>query len=286
VTPFTDFLPDCPFRPVDWRSQLAHRLVGHPTRARPARGDAWLRRAVRFVRAAERRGDPAHPALAGLDPAVAAAGRLRAGDPRLRLEVEARVLAGEDYAAVAARCGLDPAAVEAYVRLHFDLVDRLAARDYVVFAALPDLHTDPRGPSLETVVKALAFHGGPLVLDAALHVFGVRRAPPGSEPAPELAHSLLLAALALGPAAERSAALGLLRLDGLRREIERRTAAGDHAAACPPLDWLPDRAAREAAPRGTRPYCPQAGHAVADRRPVAAAVAPPARPRARAALRA
>jgi hypothetical protein len=194
---------------------------------------------VRYLRAAERRGDHAHPALAELDPAVAAASRLARGDARARLVVEAALLGSLGADAIAARAGLDPAAVEAFAKLFFAVDGQLGARDFIVFTVLPGLHAGPPGPDDATVVKALGFFHGPLVLDAAAHDFGVRPAPPGSEPNPELVRLVRMAAAALRLQAGRTSAAAALRLRARLEEVEREQAGrsanpvlGPVTAAC------------------------------------------------------
>lgn len=96
-------------------------------------------------------------------------------DTSCRDFVEARLLTGESFAEIGRRLEVDPAAVEYYARLFFDVTDRLKASAWISKAALglPGaffgdertlLHPDRRGDLL----KVFAYYGGPLVLDALL----------------------------------------------------------------------------------------------------------------------
>ena len=102
---------------------------------------------------------------------MAAAGCLHDGSSRLRLELQARLLAGQSPHEIAPRFQATPEAVAAYEALFFAVGDRLGARDYITFAAI-----DPGGllvtgtPTTEVLIKLLAYHGGPLVAELVLAV--------------------------------------------------------------------------------------------------------------------
>jgi hypothetical protein len=109
-----------------------------------------------------------HPRVVAADPPLAAAGGLRATpDSRLRHEVEARLLAGEDDAAIAAKVGLDPGVVEAYHAVFFDVRGGLDATDWVAAVVLgPRLY---RGEGLgdpELAARLVGWRLGPLGVDA------------------------------------------------------------------------------------------------------------------------
>jgi hypothetical protein len=115
-----------PLRPPSWRWGLASAYAAAGVEdGDPGLDDPWVRRALAFQQSVARSG--ADDAIgAGADPDVAAARALReAADPRKRWEAEARLLARQDDAAVAARCGLTPGAVAAYEALFFAVRDRL-----------------------------------------------------------------------------------------------------------------------------------------------------------------
>ena len=212
--------PGCPARPLDWRWQLATRLVASRGRMRRKWIDGWVRRTMRFVRACTRRDASGKASRARPDPAIARACELRAGAPRLRFEVEARLLAGENYQVIADRCGLASDTVEGYEQMFYAVVDRLGARDHVVFMALPGLHADG-GPDVETVVKALGYNYGPLVLDLCLYVFGYRTAPAGSEPSGDLVRLVQRVVALKQVAVKDSTSRFILKLGALKDRLDR-----------------------------------------------------------------
>jgi hypothetical protein len=227
-----DLSPRSPLRPADWRWRRAVALHARRLRLRP-REDPWTARAVRFLRRADRLGDPAHPGLFRFDPAVAGADRLRRrGDPRLLLEVEARLLAGEPCEAVAAACSLDPAAVAVFEQLFFAVSDQLEARDYINFVAIGYRPADPDPAAL---IKALAYHGGRHAVGPVLHALGVRDAPPGSEPGPGLVRQIRVAADTMCLRSGAASPAAVLRLHALMREHEREAAGRSAAAVCGPV---------------------------------------------------
>jgi hypothetical protein len=224
--------PASPFRAPGWRWGYAAFLIEHRLRAPRRHPDAWLLRALRYRRAAARLKGSSR--LARIDPEVHAAVVLgHSGGPRLILELQARLLAGQTYADAAGRCNLDPAVVEAYEQVFYNVCDQLDARDWVVFSTMPDLHDDP---SLETLVKAFALAGGPYVLDAVLAAVGFPAAPPGCEPTPEAVRWARLALETKKLTLSRADPVGVLRLAALAQEIGHPTAGG-HTALCPPLGW-------------------------------------------------
>jgi hypothetical protein len=186
-----------------------------------------------------RHGDPSHPKVVFRDPALAAAYRL-SSDPRTRFVVEAALLAGEPYDAVAARCGLDATVVEAYERVFYAVSDLRSARDWVLFTAIPGLYGAATGPDDAAMIKLFAYFGGPFVLDLMLETAGLR---PSSGVAP--AGTVALVQLAF--AARRLLALGSdpvpsIRLAHLVNELEARGADDDLSALVrpvePAMDWL------------------------------------------------
>jgi hypothetical protein len=166
-----DIKPDNPLRPVDWRWHLAGFLAdGAISRDLIRRHDPWLERAVRFGATHGADGELA----ADLDDPISGALRLHRGDPVAKLEVEARLLAGQSIAEVADRCGLDPETVEAYEALFFDVADHLGRESYILHQAIGPRLQDPAPEDLDVIVKALAYVGGPFVLDAVLDALGLR----------------------------------------------------------------------------------------------------------------
>jgi hypothetical protein len=156
--------------------------------------------------------------------------------------VEAAILAGESYDAVASRVGLDATVVEAYERVFYAVADLRSARDWVLFTAIPGLYGALSGPDDAALIKFFAYLGGPFVLDLMLEATGLRPAPNGVAPAPD---SVALVQRAF--AARRLLALGSdpgpsIRLARLVDELEAREAEAGLSALVrpvePAMDWL------------------------------------------------
>jgi hypothetical protein len=166
-----DLQPESPYHPVDWRYRLAEAILSGRLPTPRRRLDPWVRRAIRFlVDQVAGTGDAPCPGSALLDPALLGAFQVRfSGDSRLRSELEARVLAGQSTAAIAALCGLPPEVVEAHVHVFFDLEGRLGASDYVSAVVIGvALHDGPS--TTDSLPKAFAYVHGPHVLNAVIAV--------------------------------------------------------------------------------------------------------------------
>jgi hypothetical protein len=113
-----------PFRPLDWRWQLAVQLHAGdlPPRCRDW-ADAPVVRAARFLA-----GRP--------DPVLAQALAVRDGPALDRSELEARLLAGQPEAAIATAVGLPRAVVRLSAALFVHVCDRLAARGWLLHHAV------------------------------------------------------------------------------------------------------------------------------------------------------
>ena len=162
-----------PLRPVNWRARrLAQILAGDgnfnrrrddmPTVEAACHARFWpLCTCADEVRMVDRRW-----------PGFFGARFLRKGDPWRRLELEARLLAGQSDEDIARLVATTAAAVQRYAQLFFDVRGRLRARDYIIHRAIrrglgPDV---PAG--LASFVRGVAYFGGPLVLDATLVALG------------------------------------------------------------------------------------------------------------------
>jgi hypothetical protein len=224
-----------PARPLDWRWRVAGHFRAGPRRLRRPWDDPWSRRALRFVRAADRRG-LGHPGLAKADPSLAGALTLRSvPDRALRLAVEARLLAGMDDEAIATRCGLPAAVVAAYEATFYAVRDRLGHADDLLFAAFgARLYDGGAGGDPVVAVKLLAYFGGPLVADALLALPLGDTTPAGTAP----------------PADPHLAGLFRLAVAAQAVRVDARTA--------PVLVWLLGRvaAADDTAIAVTRPVVP------------------------------
>jgi hypothetical protein len=231
--------PHNPFRPPDWRWRPTDYLVENP-RFRRRWVDDWARRAARFRRLLLRHGDASHKKVVAFDPALAAAYLLKS-EPGPRLVVEASLLAGESYAAVASRVGLDATVVEAYERVFYAVSDLRSARDWVLFTAIPGLYGGATGPDDAALTKFFAYLGGPFVLDLLLEATGMRPAPAGAAP-PATVALVQRAFAARRLLATGSGPVPSVRLARLVDELEARGAEADLSALVQPVepgnDWL------------------------------------------------
>jgi len=94
------------------------------------------------------------------------------------VEVQARLLAGQPFVAVAAQAGLPIEVLEAYQSTFFHIVDDRQARDWLEFEAVSKGHRVPEDLAVRVVLlKRLALVGGPLVVDAVLPILLRTQAP-------------------------------------------------------------------------------------------------------------
>lgn len=157
-----DLRPDGPFRPPDYRWQLAARLAAGE-RVPKKWVDRWVRRAKQVLAARPGRAVKA-PDLRAIEAARELAER---GTYWQKVEVEARLLAAESAAAIAAKTGLTAAAVEAYAELFYAVADRLKHPGYIIHQVIR-LHSPGAETDIGTHVRVYGLYGGPLVLDVTL----------------------------------------------------------------------------------------------------------------------
>ena len=225
-----------PLCPPAWRWGWGQRVVGD---GRPWPDDidhaglATLRLAQHVV--GEGGGTPGD--IDGQLTAELAALAIYRGEPTRRMLAEAWILSGQCDAEVGQRLGIEPAVVGQYERLFFNVRDRLHARDWIIFVAC-DCPVDPREPhTLASVVRLLAYIGGPLVLDVVLVSMGMSTGLSVGHPLRAVDEAMitkvrLLVDVLTNPPRGRMA----IRLWGQLREIEARR---PKAAASP---WHQTRA--------------------------------------------
>jgi hypothetical protein len=229
----TDFLPRNPFRPPDWRWQRAGQLAGPG--ARPRRLDDDRVRRARSFRAAlgKAGGDLRDRRLARSHEDVHGAYRIHHGEPRRRGEIEARLLAGQSDEEIAGRVGVEPQVVEAYESLFFNVRDRLESSDWIAFSVFGErLYGGFDAGDIDLAWKILAYHGGPVVLDALIE-HDQRKGRPGSGPGEAEPIDLLIWLMATPVTAENAA--DFLRLDAQLRALDRAEAARGIAPATGPV---------------------------------------------------
>lgn len=164
--------PRNPRRPPDYHWQRAlhrfHKSDGH-------RG--WLQletaRAVRFLRmVAECKSEADLLALSdagGLWSCLIEVWMLARERTLLTDELEARLLAGQDDATIAARIGVTPAVIGWYERLFFNVRPMLHLQAYIMYTVIgcrPDQALSEQPPGVAW--KLYAYTGGPDVLDLAI----------------------------------------------------------------------------------------------------------------------
>jgi len=238
--------PSSPYRRPDWRWRLVRHLAGSPLTPLWRCADTAVLRALDHLGRLDCCRTPDERARAAArDPDVGAAAALAAGGPSdLTAEVEARLLAAQDDAAIAARVGLPAGVVAAYADLFFDVRPRLRARSYVYHTVLAPLDDLGDGPADRARLwRFFGYAGGPAVLDAVLDATRGGTAAGGGLRARV---DLLVAALRLpaaGAAGLKAVALAQ-RLDALEREGLPRHAGSVFvpvaAGSDVPAGWAPD----------------------------------------------
>jgi hypothetical protein len=118
-----------PFRVPEWRWSRATHLNQTDRRLDRRMDDEW----VKHARDAQRRGRSNSQAAT-----VRVAHEIWKGDPDRRGEMEARLLAGDDDAAIAARMALPIEVIDAYAKVFFDVRPAVAAgaSDWVLAEAV------------------------------------------------------------------------------------------------------------------------------------------------------
>lgn len=160
-----------PLCPADWRWQWACAFV-ESGRPRPRNLDAAAIAALRLARHLQPRNN-GHFQVMDEPSRELAAFHVYKDDPQQRDLLEMYLLAGETDDAIGQRLGREPPVIGAYEELFFNVRDRLVARDWMVFVAC-DWPVDPCEPrALASVIRLMAYIGGPLLLDAVLVALGL-----------------------------------------------------------------------------------------------------------------
>jgi hypothetical protein len=147
-------------------------------------------------------------------------------DPRARWEIEARVLAGQEPAAIAAGLDVSPDSIEAFEALFFDVSDRLDAVDYLVaFALNPCLCTGIAQDDFGSIVKVTGYDVGPMAVDALVRRWdwpsASRLVPLSVADSATMQQSVDLLVAALGLTADGSDVQTFKKINRLARDLNR-----------------------------------------------------------------
>jgi hypothetical protein len=159
-----------PLRAPGWRWRRAHSLVARGRYFSHHRDDEATGRAVHYLRALARcpQGIPSARVVKRY-PEVCEAHRLYEDGGTTRLLIEARLLARQPTAEIARLTGVAGGVIDAYEALHFNIADRLDARDWVLTQAVGRRRSaEGAAPDRGVVLKSFAYFGGPLALEAVL----------------------------------------------------------------------------------------------------------------------
>lgn len=187
-----------PFLQPQWRQDRVLRMLrtSPPERCRRF-DDDWIRQYRTFM-LKWGKGETGREALLYENPGMYYAQKIfdsKEEDPELHLIIEARLLAGESYAAIAETCKTYPEAIQWYEKLFFNVNDFLDNRDWILKQVLLPAsdreaeHADsdtgvamliaPKRvqaivkPHFDMTLKFFAYYGGPIVCD--LLISGFRR---------------------------------------------------------------------------------------------------------------
>jgi hypothetical protein len=159
-----------PLREPSWRWRRALSLVARGRYFSRHRDDPETGRAVHYLRALARcpQGIPSARVVKRY-PEIYEAHRLHEDGGTTRMLVEARLLARQPPDEIARLTGVAGAVIDAYEALHFNIADRLDARDWVLTQAVGRRRSaEGAAPDRGVVLKSFAYFGGPLALEAVL----------------------------------------------------------------------------------------------------------------------
>lgn len=174
-----EFRKDNPWRPVNWRWERARARKEGKMRGIPVKNeDPYVLAACKFQQALDRcRDDTDRYFLLEKNPDLYDAYALRRPNAdgstggATRWAMEARILAGETTAAVAAKLGCSAALVEWYERLFFNVTERRRAADYIMTAVIgPAIYAGTTEREYDILWKVFGYMGGPDVLDSFIHL--------------------------------------------------------------------------------------------------------------------
>ena len=179
-----DYRPDNPYRPVDWRWQLAAYVgeINNWTVPKSHRDHA-LCRATFFRQHITTRVSPAAKLyMLETDPACYEAWHIYSydHDKSARWEVEARLLAKESLSDIAQKVAVSEEAIKIYESWFFNVLDRLESPGYITHQVFGrSIHQGLSSRNFDCLWKMYAYWLGPIALDAIIYQFN-RPMPPGN----------------------------------------------------------------------------------------------------------
>lgn len=200
-----------PYRPLNWREQRILEAQRHDTRLKTY-DDPAVKEGLRWLKLMAEAEPEKRDGLFLKQPALYAAARIRelaAARPGLESTIQAYLLSGDTYDAIAAKVGYrSPDVIKWYSLLYYDVGPFLTSPSWVtVHAILPALETqrvqlsaisrkkkkaedgedaalEPSRvlyPLLDGSIKFFAYNGGPAVADYAINMCATKTKPKSAE---------------------------------------------------------------------------------------------------------
>jgi hypothetical protein len=167
-----DFAASNPMRVPSWRWLRSGQAADTGPPLSRTRDDAWVSRACRYRREERRCNDEIdRDLLAERFPELYWAHHFFSTTAKdsvaHRSELEARILSGQEFEAIAEKIGTSTGVVAAYAQLFFDVTARLKHTGYIFHHVIGSkIQTGVSEDDYSTLWKLFGFLGGPLVVDA------------------------------------------------------------------------------------------------------------------------
>jgi hypothetical protein len=160
------------FRSPAWRWQRAQAIVGQDLICSKRTDDVPTLRAVEYLRAGEQPLSGSQPpGVVPTDSSLHAAQRLYEAGGSSRFLVQARLLARQSSSEVAQLTSLEPAVIETFESIFFEVREHLDARDWVAIQVLrPGLEASLPIDALGGALMAIGYWLGPTILNIAVAV--------------------------------------------------------------------------------------------------------------------
>ena len=170
--------PDSPFRLPDWRWQLSGYVVQQRYTPSPERlSDNYFHLCCTLRRGKERenqvRGSRCYNTnYNGKLRSITLALGFYNDDSLLKTELEARLLANEDYKSIARKLGTTPKVITTYERCFFNVADRLDSPSYITHRVIgKEIHFGATSRTFQAIWRLYGYWAGPAVVDALAHAY-------------------------------------------------------------------------------------------------------------------